>query len=188
MVAVDGTGVGAPVVDLLRAARLGCEVAAVTITGGERVVRNGQAWNVPKRDLIAGVQVLLEQGDLRIAAGLAEAGALVRELLDVRITMAGGGRVRFVIDDDGPGIPDDQLERVFARFHRTDSGRTRAGGGTGLGLAIVRAIADAHGGSVTASSAPEGGARFVLDLPGFTPAAPAGTPVQRAAAEPVTTV
>ena len=52
------------------------------------------AWSVPKRDLIAGVQVLLEQGELRIAAGLGEAGALVRELLDVRITMAGGGRVR----------------------------------------------------------------------------------------------
>src|SRR5579864_6331766 len=54
---VDGTGVGAPVVDSLRAARLGCELSAVTITGGEhangnRSVNGVQRWNVPKRDLI----------------------------------------------------------------------------------------------------------------------------------------
>src|ERR1700733_11177591 len=50
--AVDGTGVGAPVVDMLRAARLGCDISAVTITGGEREHHD----NVPKRDLMAGVQ------------------------------------------------------------------------------------------------------------------------------------
>ncbi|HWJ50114.1 MAG TPA: ATP-binding protein, partial [Solirubrobacteraceae bacterium] len=61
-------------------------------------------------------------------------------------------------------------ERIFARFHRTDAARDRASGGTGLGLAIVRAIADAHGGTVTASASPEGGARIELELPGFTPA------------------
>jgi two-component system OmpR family sensor kinase len=74
------------------------------------------------------------------------------------------------VEDDGPGIPPDQRERVFDRFHRTDSGRGRAAGGAGLGLAIVRAIADAHGGKVTASASPEGGARIVLELPGFSPA------------------
>ncbi len=81
-----------------------------------------------------------------------------------------GGRVRFVVEDDGPGIPADQRERVFHRFHRTDAARDRASGGTGLGLAIVRAIADAHGGSVIAGASPEGGARFELELPGFAPA------------------
>ena len=89
-----------------------------------------------------------------------------------------GGRIRFVVDDDGPGIPLDQRERVFDRFHRTDAARDRASGGTGLGLAIVRAIADAHGGAVTAGSSPEGGARIELELPGFTPAP---EPVHRAA-------
>jgi signal transduction histidine kinase len=79
-----------------------------------------------------------------------------------------GGRVRFLIDDDGPGIPADQRERVFGRFHRTDAARDRASGGTGLGLAIVRAIADAHGGHVSAGVSPEGGARLELELPGFT--------------------
>jgi signal transduction histidine kinase len=81
-----------------------------------------------------------------------------------------GERIRFLVEDDGPGIPRDQRERVFHRFHRTDAARDRASGGTGLGLAIVRAIADAHGGTVTAGESPEGGARFELELPGFTPA------------------
>ena len=56
--AVDGTGVGAPVVDMLRAARLGCDIAAVTITGGDRQRQARTVWSVPKRDLIAAVQVL----------------------------------------------------------------------------------------------------------------------------------
>jgi len=91
------------------------------------------------------------------------------------------GRVRFLVEDDGPGIPPDQRERIFDRFHRTDSGRGRAAGGTGLGLAIVRAIADAHGGRVTASASPEGGARIVLELPGFSPASRRGQAAEQAA-------
>ncbi len=58
--------------------------------------------------------------------------------------------------DDGPGIPADQREAGFERFHRTDSARNRASGGTGLGLAIVKAIADAHGGRVRATAARDG--------------------------------
>src|ERR1700676_3422854 len=77
---VDGTGVGAPVVDMLRAARLGCDISSVTITGGDQQHRNGTAWSVPKRDLLAVVQVLLERNELKLARGLRELGALVREL------------------------------------------------------------------------------------------------------------
>jgi signal transduction histidine kinase len=77
-------------------------------------------------------------------------------------------RVRFAVADDGPGIPPDQRERIFDRFHRTDSARDRASGGTGLGLAIVRAIAQAHAGHVTAGERPGGGAKVELELPGFT--------------------
>jgi two-component system, OmpR family, sensor kinase len=87
----------------------------------------------------------------------------------LRVQARPGERIRFLVEDDGPGIALDQRERVFHRFHRTDAARDRASGGTGLGLAIVQAIADAHGGTVTADSSPEGGARFVLELPGFMP-------------------
>jgi two-component system, OmpR family, sensor kinase len=106
----------------------------------------------------------------------AAGGGLVR----LRVLRSGERRVSFVVEDDGPGIAPDQRERVFDRFHRTDASRARTTGGTGLGLAIVRAIADAHGGSVRAGASPEGGASFVLELPGFTPSP---RPVHPAAAE-----
>jgi two-component system, OmpR family, sensor kinase len=77
-------------------------------------------------------------------------------------------RVRFAVADDGPGIPPDQRELIFDRFHRTDSARDRASGGTGLGLAIVRAIVLAHSGRVAAGERPGGGAKVELELPGFT--------------------
>jgi signal transduction histidine kinase len=77
-------------------------------------------------------------------------------------------RVGFLVVDDGPGIPEPERDRVFERFHRTDTGRTRATGGAGLGLAIVRAIAEAHKGTVRVRD-PQGGrgAAVELVLPGF---------------------
>jgi two-component system OmpR family sensor kinase len=104
-----------------------------------------------------------------------------RGLVLMRVQPTGDGRVRFVVEDDGPGIPDDERERVFDRFHRTDEARDRASGGTGLGLAIVEAIAKAHGGSVKASQSQAGGARIELDLPGFTAALADGAPLQTSA-------
>ena len=74
-----------------------------------------------------------------------------------------GGRVRLWVADDGPGIEEDDRERLFERFARGARGERYAG--TGLGLAIVRAVAEAHGGSVRLSSEPGSGARFELDLP-----------------------
>ncbi len=79
-----------------------------------------------------------------------------------------GRRVRFTVSDDGPGIPPDQRERVFDRFHRTDGARDRASGGTGLGLAIVQAIVVAHGGWVRAAESAQRGARIELEIPRFT--------------------
>ncbi len=77
-------------------------------------------------------------------------------------------RIRFVVLDDGPGIPAGERERVFERFHRTDSGRGRGTGGAGLGLAIVRAIAEAHRGTVRVRDPHNGrGAEIELVLPGF---------------------
>jgi hypothetical protein len=69
-VAVDATGLGKPVADMLREMQLPGELAAVKITSGERENRSGGVWHVPKRDLIGGLQMLLEKRELRIAKGL----------------------------------------------------------------------------------------------------------------------
>jgi signal transduction histidine kinase len=69
------------------------------------------------------------------------------------------------VRDNGPGIPPEDLPRIFERFYRADRARSRADGGTGLGLSIARKIAQAHGGDLIAENHPEGGAVFTLILP-----------------------
>jgi signal transduction histidine kinase len=89
-------------------------------------------------------------------------------LVRLEVERAGAERIRFTVLDDGPGIPAAERERVFERFHRTDSSRARSAGGTGLGLAIVRAIVEAHGGQVRARDPVDGyGVRIELVVPGF---------------------
>jgi signal transduction histidine kinase len=68
------------------------------------------------------------------------------------------------VDDDGPGIPAADRERVFERFTRLDESRSRDAGGAGLGLAIAREIAVRHGGSLTLDASPLGGTRATLVL------------------------
>ncbi|WP_434097971.1 sensor histidine kinase [Streptomyces sparsogenes] len=75
------------------------------------------------------------------------------------------GMVEVSVDDDGPGIPEPDRERVFERFTRLDDARARQDGGSGLGLAIAKDIARAHGGTLTIHSSPRGGARLLLRLP-----------------------
>ena len=102
---------------------------------------------------------------------------LVRNAIEHTDRRAGSRRARArwrarcasVVDDDGPGIPPGERERVFDRFHRTDESRARAQGGSGLGLAIARAIVEAHGGRIWADASPEGGARLAFELPDFRP-------------------
>ena len=91
-------------------------------------------------------------------------------LVRMLVQIVPDGRIRFVVEDDGPGIPLAQRERIFDRFYRTDAARDRASGGTGLGLAIARAIIEAHGGRVVAGGSPEGGARIEVELAGFSAA------------------
>ena len=74
------------------------------------------------------------------------------------------GTVRISVSDSGPGIPPEDLSRVFERFYRVDKSRARPGG-TGLGLAIVKHLIELHGGQAVAENRPEGGARFVITLP-----------------------
>ena len=76
-----------------------------------------------------------------------------------------GGRAVLSVTDSGPGMSEEQAERVFERFWRSDESRSRASGGAGLGLSIVAAVAAAHGGKASAHSAPGEGATFVVELP-----------------------
>lgn len=71
----------------------------------------------------------------------------------------------FIVEDDGPGIPESELPYIFERFYRADKSRNRGTGGAGIGLAIVKSIVVAHGGSVTAENRPEQGSRFIVTLP-----------------------
>jgi two-component system, OmpR family, sensor kinase len=82
---------------------------------------------------------------------------------------APNGRLEIAVSDAGPGIPPDELDRIFERFHRLDKSRSRDSGGVGLGLPIARAIVEAHGGELRAESALGQGATFRIDLPGYRP-------------------
>lgn len=95
-------------------------------------------------------------------------------LIDNAVKYGGGGRVKLVaeenavlvtVSDDGPGIAEDHLEKVFTAFYREERSRSRETGGVGLGLAVVRSVIRAHGGDVTLSNRPEGGLIATVTLP-----------------------
>lgn len=85
-------------------------------------------------------------------------GALVR--LD-----AGRDQVTVTVEDNGPGIPEQELERVFEPFHRLEASRSRSTGGVGLGLTIARQAVAEQGGALTLANKPGGGLRAVIRLP-----------------------
>jgi len=84
--------------------------------------------------------------------------------IDVMLTSANGSALLSVADS-GPGMPSEQVAQVFERFYRADPSRARAAGGAGLGLSIVAAVAEAHGGRVSAASPEGSGAVFTVELP-----------------------
>jgi signal transduction histidine kinase len=99
---------------------------------------------------------------------------LVTNLVDNAVKYGGCARARVLktddmalieIDDDGPGVPERELERVFEPFHRLESSRSRETGGIGLGLAVVRAVARSHGGDVTLINRQGGGLTARISLP-----------------------
>ena len=120
------------------------------------------------------VQVVLDAPPVRVTGDPRLLSRALRNLVDNAVRHAGSTvtlRVRaddrravLEVEDDGPGVPAADRERVFERFVRLDASRARSSGGAGLGLAIAREIARRHGGELTATDGATG-ARFVLSLP-----------------------
>jgi hypothetical protein len=92
---VDGTGVGPAVVDLLHREDLQSRLWPVTITGGDTERHADGYYRVPKRDLIVGLQVLMQLGGLQIAEGMKEGATLVKEMAEMRVKVSGSGHEQF---------------------------------------------------------------------------------------------
>ena len=121
------------------------------------------------------VQVFIES-PARITGNLDQLTRAVRNVVDnasdhaaeqVDVSLSReGDKAHISVVDDGAGIPGDDLERIFDRFSRLDSSRTRKhGGGAGLGLAIARQVIVSHGGTISAVNTIDGGAQFTITLP-----------------------
>lgn len=95
---------------------------------------------------------------------LVNAVRYARSSVQLQVAQQDGWLV-ITVDDDGPGVPRTERERVFDPFYRLDASRERKTGGFGLGLSFVRLIAEHHGGHVSISDSPAGGARFRLSIP-----------------------
>jgi two-component system phosphate regulon sensor histidine kinase PhoR len=125
------------------------------------------------------VTLLNQAPDLRVRADAGRLEQVLGNLIDNaikygrapgKVTVGGAaaedGFVELFVQDDGPGIPPESLERVFERFYRVDKARSREQGGTGLGLSIVKHIVQSHRGRVWARSEPGRGTAFHFTLPG----------------------
>ena len=123
------------------------------------------------------VEVTVAAGAEKVTADIGKLHDVLRNLIANASTYAPEGStirvsaervaasVRLAIADQGPGIPDEDLPRIFERFYRVDKSRARDPGGTGLGLAIVKHLVELHGGRVRAENAATGGAHFTIELP-----------------------
>jgi K+-sensing histidine kinase KdpD len=85
------------------------------------------------------------------------------------------GRVEIRVEDGGPGLPDDAVQKIFEKFYRDPSARSHSGRGTGLGLAVVRGMVEAMGGRVSAGRSDLGGLAVCVNLPAARPPEPERT-------------
>jgi two-component system OmpR family sensor kinase len=109
-----------------------------------------------------------DEARLRQVLGNLVSNALHHTPVEAPITVSVGTRgdeAILEVADTGPGLSEEQKEKVFERFYRADSARTRVTGGSGLGLSIVAALVAAHNGRVTVTDTPGGGATFTVHLP-----------------------
>lgn len=120
------------------------------------------AYDGPERLVLRARPVALKRAVANLVSNALTYGGAAR----LRLERAEGGAVRLSVEDDGPGIPEADLEAVFAPFRRLEESRNRETGGTGLGLTIARNILRAHGGDVVLRNRPGGGLMAVASLPG----------------------
>jgi two-component system phosphate regulon sensor histidine kinase PhoR len=166
------------VTDLLRLARLDARQEPLETTPCDM----RQIFHAVVADLATTIEARRQQvtidvpGEARaVEADAAKLHDIVRNLVEnavnyspegaeVHLSAArGDGTFTVAVADSGPGVPPEDLTRVFERFYRVDKSRARPGG-TGLGLAIVKHLVELHGGSVAAANRPEGGAVFTVTL------------------------
>ncbi len=119
----------------------------------------------------------IEPKDLKIKVELSSFERAISNLIDNAVKYSPAGsqvsvevtgispKVTITVKDNGIGIPESDLPRIFERFYRVDKGRTRESGGTGLGLSIVKHIIERHSGSVHVESTPQKGSTFTITLP-----------------------
>ena len=129
------------------------------------------ALDLPREQLVAGADALRYQQVVRNVLANAIRFSPLSGQIDITLTQDQIGGVLLTVADRGPGVPEDELERIFDAF--IQSSRTKDGsGGTGLGLAISRRIMQAHGGTITAAVREGGGSVFRVWLPGRDTPAP----------------
>ena len=101
----------------------------------------------------------------RVIANVVDNAIKYGRLAHLRTTSLGPDTIVVTVDDEGPGIPEDQRQAMLEPFNRLETSRNRSTGGAGLGLAIARGLIEAHGGRLTIEDAPSGGARIAVRLP-----------------------
>ena len=168
------------VTDLLRLARL--DARQETLESARCDIR--QIYHAVVADLVPAIETKQQRVVIDVPAAACEVPAdpaklhdVVRNLVENAVNYSPDGaelrlsaarvddKFSLTVADSGPGIPPQDLTRVFERFYRVDKSRSRPGG-TGLGLAIVKHLVELHGGQVTAANRPGGGAVFTVTLPG----------------------
>ncbi len=166
--------------DLLRLARLDARQDALDLTSVATASLVTSIANDLDSALAAKqqrIELTVDPGAETLMVDQARLGDALRNIVEnasnygprgsvVELAAARGERnVSLVVADRGPGIPEEDLPRIFERFYRVDRSRTVDPGGTGLGLSIARHIVDMHGGSVTAANRAGGGAVVTISLP-----------------------
>lgn len=120
------------------------------------------AYEGPERLTVRARPVAMKRAVANLVSNALAYGGAARIVL----SRGEGGAVRLAVEDEGPGIPETELEAVFTPFRRLEGSRNRETGGTGLGLTIARNILRAHGGDVVLQNRPQGGLSAVATLPG----------------------